>query len=90
MEPSSATAVQGRIWAFGDQHQALVFDPATNEWSDAARYARPGMSWYAPIAISSDRILVVSGSAGPAGAGADTILVGAESANGRTAVWISA
>ena len=68
-----AAALDGKVWVFGDARQALVYDPPADAWHRAGRIARPGMSWYAPIVLPGGSILVVSGSSGAAGAGADLI-----------------
>lgn len=68
----AAAEFEGRIWLFGPERQAFILDPAADAWSQAPRYARPGMSWYAAIPLAG-RIVVVSGSAGPTGVGVDSI-----------------
>jgi N-acetylneuraminic acid mutarotase len=69
---AAAAEFEGRIWLFGPDRQAFILDPAADAWTQAPRYARPGMSWYAAIPLAG-RIVVVSGSGGPAGVGVDSI-----------------
>lgn len=67
-----ATAAEGYIWVFGPDSRAFAYDVIADAWTILPRYARPGMSWYAPIP-TEDRIIVASGSSGAAGAGVDAI-----------------